>query len=518
MECTKIPFEEVGNFSRLFLDYLNKEASVDSFYHHYPSIENVEEQIAQKKGFQYRETLVEVLSQQYGAITNTPKVLENIALLAKPTTFTVTTGHQLSVLTGPLFFIYKIVATINLTEELKKKYPNNDFIPVFWMASEDHDYEEIKGVNLFGKTHAWETDQQGAVGRFHLDDFPAVLDGLPEQIELLNEAYTNQQNLAQATRQLVNALFADYGLVIIDGDDKTLKSLVAPYWQKEIEEKVGFQKVNQTIEQLKLAGYKAQINPREINLFRLTDHSRKRLVHEGDYIKEIDGNWSLPLNDLQDYLKENPEEFSPNVVLRPLYQEVILPNIAYLGGPAEVIYWLELKSMFEAFEVPFPFIMPRGHGIYINKGLSKKLAKFKLTASQLFLDEKQLKQAYITANGDEKCDLEEEINTLTTIFKTIETKTNAIDPSLCAFVNAEYKKIEKQVSNIQKRLEKAEERNYEQGLTQLARLKEKLFPNEGLQERFDNLFSFLINNPNFIEEIKPHLNPIDFKFHIWQDA
>ena len=235
----KIPYKDSQHFSKLILDYLNKDEKVKPFVNHFPTLENFEKQIVEKQTHQIdRSALVKVLKEQNQPFNLSKSSKGNIDLLKLDTTFSVTTGHQLCLFTGPLYFIYKIISTINLCEHLTAKYPSNKFVPVFWMATEDHDFKEINHIHLFGKKIEWDTKQNGAVGKMNLDGFESVLSELKlvlgshknvdKLITLFKDIYLNNKNLADVKRCLVNELFGKYGLVIIDGDDKDLKKAIYP--------------------------------------------------------------------------------------------------------------------------------------------------------------------------------------------------------------------------------------------------------------------------------------------------
>ncbi len=223
MHLQKIPFRSTHAFSEFFLKYIEQHPSLQPFSGNFPTVALFKEQIQEKsKSFPTanRKVLVQVLQRQYKDIIASPVVEGNIKSLGTENTFTVTTGHQLSAFTGPLYFIYKITTVLKTCQVLKKKYPKSNFVPVYWMASEDHDYEEIKSFRVYGKKYTWETVQQGAVGRFHTKDVKQVLEQLPGEIGVFRDAYTKGSTLSEAVRIYVNALFGSEGLVVIDADDR----------------------------------------------------------------------------------------------------------------------------------------------------------------------------------------------------------------------------------------------------------------------------------------------------------
>ena len=244
----KIPYKDIKYFSKLVLDLIDEDEKLVPFINNFATLDNFQSQILEKRSHHLdRSLLVKVLKEQNDFLSLSEFSKENIDLLKSDSTFSVTTGHQLCMFTGPLYFIYKIISTINLCEQLKEKYPTNNFIPVFWMASEDHDFNEVNHFYLYGKRIEWDTKQNGAVGRMNLDGFESIISNLKSVlgfhkntdrlINIFKQSYLVHNNLADATRYLVNELFGKYGLVIIDGDNKELKQRFIPQIRKDILDK-----------------------------------------------------------------------------------------------------------------------------------------------------------------------------------------------------------------------------------------------------------------------------------------
>ena len=337
MRLQKIPFRSTNTFTDFFLKYIEQDPSLTPFYGNFPSLENFEKQIAQKSGSfpaATRKLLNQSLVRQYQTVSSPPAVVtENIESLLKGNTFTVTTGHQLSIFTGPLYFIYKIVTVIAACRQLNKRYPKAHFVPVYWMASEDHDYEEIKTFRLYGKKYTWETAQQGAVGRFHTRDFSRLLEQLPGDVSIFREAYTKSKTLSEATRVFVNHLFGAEGLVVLDADDRELKNVLRPVITDDLFAHAPHQAVAETNQRLESIGLHPPVNPRAINFFYLDNNLRSRIERHGLDFVVVDTDLKFSQKEIQALVAETPEKFSPNVILRPLYQEMILPNLAYGAGP-----------------------------------------------------------------------------------------------------------------------------------------------------------------------------------------
>lgn len=521
MQIQQIPFEATHAFSPFFLDYIRQKESLKPFYGRYPVIENFKDQLAEKSGSfpaQHRDVLVASLLKQYENIDTTDAVKTNVEKLKQRNTFTITTGHQLNIFTGPLYFIYKIITVINACKQLKQAYPEHDFVPVYWMASEDHDYDEIKSFRLYGKKYTWETNQQGAVGRFHTDDFKKILSEIPGEVTLYKNAYTKHKKLSDAVRYYVNALFGSEGLVVVDGDDQSLKKLFIPAIDQDLFEQRHKPLVDQADQALEANGYKTQIHCREINLFYLEDGLRSRIEKVEEKYNVVDTDISFTEVELRELVRQSPEKFSPNVVLRPLYQEVILPNLAYVGGPAELVYWLQLKGIFDHHNIPIPMLMPRNFALIMDAPLARKFDKTGLSIEELFLPKDKLfnhavlkiSTAELTLNGEKKV--------IEDYFTRIQENVTQIDKTLGPLVGAEQQRVMKGLLRIEQKLLKAEKRKHTDLLRQIEALKDALFPNGSLQERTDNFLNFAQTDQQFIPTLIQSLNPFDFSFSILRYA
>ncbi|MEM8892965.1 MAG: bacillithiol biosynthesis cysteine-adding enzyme BshC [Bacteroidota bacterium] len=513
LQVEKIDLSETGKFSPLFIDYLNQKKDLAPYYNSFPTIDTFKSIIAERKfSTEKRIILHKVLDEQYASLEKSPQVISNLLSLDHEKTFTVTTGHQLNIFTGPLYFIYKIITTINLAKELKAAYPDCHFVPVYWMASEDHDFEEISYFNLFGKKYTWDTDQKGAVGKFRPQSLSQVLGELPEEVELFEKAYLDSGTLANAVRYYVNELFGDQGLIVVDADSRELKSMFSEVINDDLFNHTANSLAEKASAELGALGYSSQIFPRHCNFFHLNTNHRERIVREDGVFKVLNTDIQFTEEELKAKIQESPELFSPNVVLRPLYQETILPNLAYIGGPSELAYWLQLKEIFDHYSTDFPLLVPRNFALYLDKGSLRKLSKLNISASDIFRPEAELKEMELRAATTNEIDLDEELAQLKEVFSSIENKSLAIDKSLKGFIGAMESKVFKDMDNIQKRLKKAEEKNHDTAMTQIDSLKAKLFPNGSLQERHDNFLNFYLNNPDFIKDIQANFDPLDFRF------
>jgi bacillithiol biosynthesis cysteine-adding enzyme BshC len=488
---------------------------------------NFEKQIADKsKNYspELRSNLVHELEKAY-VVHASSEVRNNLDLLKKEETYTITTGHQLNIFTGPIYFIYKILHVIRLTEELKKEYPENHFVPVFWMASEDHDLDEIRSVNVFGKELTWQTGQKGPVGQMDCTDLVVLKDELnsffsnhtdSEVTDLLNK-YSGK-NLAEATFNLVNALFASYGLLILDGDNPTFKKSFLPYMERELLEEFSHNEVQKTNERIVKEGFKTQVNPRDINLFYLSEQSRNRILkNENGYF--IEGLGNLSSEKLFQLLHDQPESFSPNVILRPLYQEVILPNLCYVGGVGELTYWMQLKGVFEHAGITYPMIQARTSMLWIDAGTAKKMEKNGLLLEDLFEDVEHLKKRFLSEIAGDEINFDELNHHLDQLKVSLNSKITQLDTGLQKYAEAELVRLDKQIESVKEKLTRSVKQQHETLIRSIEQISEKLFPGGGLQERSLNLFTMCPDGKVFdrIAQLYKSTNPFDPDFVILQE-
>ena len=434
----KIKYKDTNYFSELVEDYTQKLVNKE-LYNRFPSIDNFLEQINEKsKQDLDRELLVSVLKKQNEGINLSKKSLFNIDSLSKKNTYTVTTGHQLCLFTGPLYFLYKIISTINLAEKLSKEFNKYNFVPVFWMASEDHDFNEINNVTINGNKFLWESDQQGAVGKFNTKGIINIIENINSIIgntvnntsimNLLKKCY-GQNNFSEATRCLINELFGKYGLVILDANDKNFKKKLLPIMKEDLV----YQSLspiikNNTIQNSKK--YKTQNYVRDFNFFKISNSSRERVL---EVISESE-------------LEDNPEKYSPNVLMRPLYQELILPNLCYIGGGAEISYWIKLKTVFKDQNIVFPILNLRNSVLWIEERDYKKWKDLGFRLEDLFLSTEYLEKRYVQNYSD--VSLSKEKKSLNKIFNNIfdRIKDKAFLPS----IESSQKTNTKSIENLEK--------------------------------------------------------------------
>ncbi|WP_026809646.1 bacillithiol biosynthesis cysteine-adding enzyme BshC [Arenibacter latericius] len=522
MDIKGIPFKKTGYFSDLICDYLEGIPALDPFYNRKPQLAEFKEQIKEKSSFSSanRQVLSAVLKEQYQNIKTSSTTETNILLLKEKSTYTVVTGHQLNLYTGPLYFLYKIITTINLTKKLKREFPENDFVPIYWMATEDHDFEEINFFNFRGKKLQWNKQASGAVGSLDTDGLQAICDAFSNEIgksinanklkQWFEKAYLEHNSLGEATRYLANELFGEYGLVILDGNDPQLKSLLIPYVEKDLLEQTSHKMVDKTIvglEELK-GNYGIQVNPREINYFYLIDGVRERILEQDGKYFVNDTKIRFTKEEILKELMDHPERFSPNVLTRPLYQEVILPNLCYIGGGGELAYWLQLKAMFNEMEVPFPMLLLRNSALVITQKQYEKLDKMNISIADLFLDQSSFINKKIREISNIDIDFTPQKEHLIEQFKGLYELAKITDASFLGAVKAQEVKQLNGLDHLEKRLLRAQKRKLEDQVLRMTEIQNQLFPNRSLQERNLNFSELYLEYgerliPSLIEALDP---------------
>jgi len=510
-----LELQQTGQFPKLLIDYLAEKKELNPFYAYYPRLENFRQLIEAKESFDatHRETLVEVLKSQYKGLDNQP----DFSVLSHKNTFTVTTGHQLNIFGGPLYIIYKIVTTINLARLLKIAYPDYNFVPVYWMATEDHDFEEIASVHIFGKTYTWKNHASGAVGALDPSELAELARTFPESVPLFERAYSQNKTLAGAVRQYMHELFGNLGLICLDANHPALKKQFLPVIADELDVCPCGDMVKQTSEKLQEMGYDTPVHAREINLFYLIDGLRERIVKEDNVYRVLKTNQKFSREQILEEARKYPERFSPNVVLRPLYQETILPNLAYIGGPSEIPYWMQLKTVFDHYEIPFPALIPRNFALYVTAAEQRRLKKLKIQCADTFGNIDQLRRRIVEQYAEHDLTLDDEKNELKQIFDRIVAKAKAVDVTMEAAALAEKTRLLKSFAKLERRIHKAEERKHGIVLGQLQTILDSFFPSGVPQERYTNFLDFHLTNRHFLPDLFRCFDPLDFRYVVMNE-
>ena len=501
MNLQQLPLELSGVLNALAKDYFLGKDDIIEFSRGSSSDEEIAEMFdSQSFKMTDRAILANELERQYQHLRIDQKVGSNLQLLKEGTSFTVTTGHQLCLFTGPSYFIYKIISVIAECNRLKNKFPEYHFIPVYWMATEDHDREEINHTYLYGKKITWDTNQSGRVGEFKLSGLDEVLQsflGILGDTHLSNylrgifeDALRNCDDLSSFTRFYLNELFGKYGLLVLDGNTTSLKTQFKNEISRELFQQIGFKTVNQRTSKLQSLGYKPQINPREINLFFCESGLRERIVHENNRFVINNTSLSFSFEEMSKILEEFPEKFSPNVVLRPLYQQKILPNVIYCGGPAELSYWLQLKNYFLEFGIEFPVLKFRMFFVIMDQVHLNRWSDFGFSLKDFFLEDELLKKMWVK-NKYEDVELVSQKEKIQQLFDEIKRMVARIDTTLEGTVESERQKSLVSMNTLEKKINRSLANKNEVLLSQIVKTKQKVMPSGVFQERYENFFALV---------------------------
>ena len=502
MEVHCIEFSKTNMFSKKFNEFIDNHKEKPYF----PTYDNIE-RIANNFNLSIdsRKKLSDEITSQYGDIEIPDSVRKNIISIKKENTFTVTTGHQLNIFSGPLYTIYKIISTIKLAENLRAKYKDNNFVPVYWMASEDHDFDEIKTFFSKGKTYEWDINPSGAVGGIDPSSIKKLSGMIPESIEIFEDAYLTSNTLSEAVRKYMNALFSTYGLIVFDPDSKALKASIKELIRSDIFDNT-ISKVEDSSDE------KSDVYVRKINFFYMKEGLRERIESVNDKFVVRESQISFSKQEMEKEINSNPQRFSPNVVMRCLYQQMIMPNVTYIGGPAEVVYWLSFRKFFDKYDAEFPVIVPRDSVLIISSKSSKTLARYGLNIQDIFNGKNNIEKKSLGILLDDDKNFSSEIKKIREQFHLIASKYKSVDKTMSPHVLANSKKTEKMLIQVEKRFIKSQKDLNKILVDRVGDLFHECFPEGTPQERKDNIMSFF--NSTFIEDLVRILDPMELKFKI----
>lgn len=520
-----VHYIDTGYFSSLVNDYTTSSPVIRPFFTYTPDADGIASAIEDRAKYPVnRKALTDALSKQYEHLTKSAKTEENIQLLLNENTYTICTAHQPNLLTGYLYFVYKILHAIKLADELGKLHSDKHFVPVYYMGSEDNDLEELGTFRYRGDKYIWDGNgQTGAVGRMDtatlkklLNDLFRVMGppgaGCDHLKEILTTAYLQHKTVGAATQYLVNELFGRYGLLVLDPDDAALKATYIPVMEDELLHQNALPVINQQIAKLS-DHYKIQAHPRPINLFYLADQVRERIEQQGDKWVVLNTDISWNKEKLLAELHSHPERFSPNVMLRGLFQETILPNVAFIGGGAEVAYWMQLQPLFAHYKVFFPAILLRQSVLWIPEQEDKLRHQLELSTTDIFMAEDELVRYYMARLNGDKWQVTDEKNAMKILLDSMQQKAADLDPTLGPAVAAALKKMQHQLDVLETKMLRAEKRKNEIQLLKIIRLRKALFPNNSLQERVENFLEYYLEyGPGFFDTIKEGIKPFEPMF------
>jgi len=522
-----LSFNAEGVFSEWLQKLAANENSIAPFVSGFNNLESVKKLIAQKNYLpHFRTVLSDSLINQYKGIEQTELEKISFTKIALQETYTVTTGHQLSFAAGPLYFVLKAIHTISLAKELESKLAVS-VVPIFWMADEDHDFNEINHLYFYNSKIGSDDKEQNKIpaGDFNASVFEEAIKLITDkwggnQQEILAELkniYSRNSNLTKATRHLIHYLFGRFGMLALSARDPNLKTLANSLFLKEFKEQFVFSSVNETsknlVEQNIIPQNKLQAKARAINFFYFQNGLRNKVDIENG--KVILGNGKeYSSEEFETLIQNQPENVSPNVFFRPLYQELILPNLSYIGGGAEVSYWLQLKNSFDAAGIPMPLLIQRNSVLPLERKLYDKFLSFGYTEKDVLNSSSELVKVFLE-NNSEEISLSIQKEEVTNLFLPILEKAKFVDATLLGSVEAEKIKTIAGINNLEQKINKAHKLKFEQQTRQIQKISERIKPQGVLNERIDSSIQYLSKNGlAFLDDLLEIAEPWGFSLKI----
>lgn len=530
-----------GGFSELFFDYVYDFDEVGRFYP--PNFRDNHSYEALLKQIDARSidrtTLVSVMLEQNRLFGVPAKALENIQLLERPTTYAVVTGQQVGIFGGPAYTVFKTITTIKLAQRLKLKFPHYDFVPVFWIEGEDHDFAEMNHISVFD-SEAKPVNVQylpggempernmGAVGELtfdaSLDQSFATLEAALQKTEFtatlvnkLKEFYKTGATFNGAFASWMSHLFEDYGLTFLSVHDTRLKKLLSPLFVKEIE---GYPKTSQTViarsAELEQK-YHAQIKAKSINLFLFHKDGRYGIEpREHDFSLKGTRHF-LQEDELLKIAVETPELLSPNVVLRPIAQDTLLPTVAYVGGPSEIAYHGQLGPVYESFGVTPPILYPRASASFVEDRVARTIEKYQLELVSFFEDVEQVKARIVEQIEEVKVDkiFGDTTKLVHDALNEIRFGIKEIDPTLLGTLDGVKSKFDINLGVLKEKALAAQKRKNEVAMRQIEKAVTAFLPNGSLQEREISILHYMNKyGPELIRWLMGEMDITGFKHQI----
>jgi len=512
-----INFKEIPGNTKLFLDYLYDFEKLKGFYKY--NFRDKEQFIAKFKQLsespkEFRNELSTIINNQYKSFDPSSKTLKNISLLKNKETVAVVTGQQLGILGGPLYTFYKIITAIKLCSHLSERYDNYHFVPVFWLEGDDHDFEEVRSINVLNDNNelikisyndeATEEEQnRGSIGHLKLkESIGQFLKDYENQLrntefknpimENLKSFYTEEKTFKEPFKELLFWLFDQYGLVIFDPQDVKVKELLKPVFKKEINDFRNHTEklvnISASLEEL----YHAQVKIRPINLFYNYDEGRYVIEPIENEFRLKGKRKKFTLEELINLIEIEPEKFSPNVLLRPICQDFLFPTGFYISGPSEVAYFAQILPLYEFYDIDPAIIYPRSSVTILEKTLKSVLEKYGLSVKDIFTEPNKLKNQIINNVSDKNLEeiFKETKNQIDLAFDNLKEKLFELDKTM-GDVTSKYRlKVLGYIDELKGKAAEAQKKRYEITLRQIDKASANLFPEMNLQERELSFFHY----------------------------
>jgi bacillithiol synthase len=513
-----INFSDIPAHQNLFLDYIEEFENVQRFYG-----KNFRDMEQYRPHFQnlasanraHRALLPEIIQKQYHEHKISRQTQQNIDLLASPKTIAIVTGQQLGIFGGPLYTIYKTITAIKLCHFLKENFDDFNFVPVFWLEGDDHDYDEVRTFSVLNNENGLltlnyddglgEELNRGSIGHLKFNEnlntvFESLTGFLRESefkaslIDFLKTIYQPDKSFLETFRELMVNLFDEYGLVVFNPLDQAAKKLLIPVFKKAIEDYAtqSLSLVERSAELEEV--YHAQVKVKAINMFYMDEKERLLIEPTDSGELRLKGKRKkFTFEEILHQIETNPENFSPNVLLRPICQDYLFQTGFYIAGPGEISYFAQVNPLYESYDLEEPFIYPRSSATIVEQGVNNVLKKQNLTYLDIFTDENELIQKVVSASSDINLDelFQKSSEELGIMFSQISEKLKTIDKTLLDLSEKSKQRIEQTLDYLKNKASEAEKRKYDTSIRQLTKVRNILFPNGNLQEREINFIYFV---------------------------
>jgi bacillithiol biosynthesis cysteine-adding enzyme BshC len=536
-----INFSDIPGHNNLFLDYLYEFENVKEFYKYNFRDQDQFQKIFKKINESERinpSLLKKNLLSQYSGLTTSNKTKKNITLLSKDNTLAVVTGQQLGLLGGPIYTFYKIITTLKLSKHLNDKYDDYNFVPVFWMEGDDHDFNEVRSINVIGTANTIKNigykeqidpdDAKKSVGTLELDDaldeFFNVLDDNLRQTDFkdpllssLKNYYSIGKTFTTSFRELIHALFDEYGLVILNPSDKKVKEILKPVFKKEIidfrEHTEKLVNVSARLEEV----YHAQVKVKPVNLFYSTDDGRYSIEPVENEFRLKRKRISFTQEEILEKVDKESERFSPNVLLRPICQDFLLPTAFYVGGPSEISYFAQVTPLYEFYKLQTPVIYPRSSATLLESNINKTLEKYDISFNDIFMGADELKKKVVDSLTENNVDdvFSETEKEVELAIDRLRERLYDVDKTIADTSKKYRSKIFNSLNELKGKAEQAQNQKFEVTLRQMDRASTMLFPSNNLQERELN-YTYFANKygEGFLKRLYDDLNTDKFEHQV----
>ena len=521
-----INFSDIPGHQNLFLDYLHEFENVERFYERNFKLQDTYgdflKQLSQKEKH-HRNQLTDILREQYSDQKPSKQTLANIEALNTNNTIAVVTGQQLELFGGPLYTIYKTITAIKLCHYLKEKYDQYQFVPVFWLEGDDHDYDEVRVTNILNNQNqltavTYADGQEDEINRGSIAElkFNGNIENVFNELQsnLRDTEFTNSilnfyksfyganKTFMESFRELMIKLFDEYGLIVFNPVYPAIKQLLKPIFEKEITNytnQTGFL-VERSAELEEL--YHAQVKVKPINLFYLENNERL-LIEPVEKEYRLKGKRKkFTQEELLAQVESAPEKFSPNVLLRPICQDYLFPTGFYVGGPSEISYFAQVTPLYKIYDIMQPYIYPRASATIVEKGAKSVLDKYSIDYRDIFTTEEELISKIVASNSDANLEsiFKNTTDSINDTMKELNFRLNEIDKTLNDTANKTTQRIDEALNFLKGKALDAERRKYDTTIRQLTKVRNLLYPANNLQERELNFIYFA--NKYGLETIK----------------